>query len=31
VIDQAIALIQSGAIVRYVYDATGQKLVERDQ
>lgn len=31
VIDQAIQLIQSGAIVRYVYDATAQGLVERGQ
>ncbi|GAB3349540.1 GIY-YIG nuclease family protein [Modestobacter lapidis] len=31
VIDQAIELIQSGAIVRYVYDATAQGLVERGQ
>jgi len=31
VIDHAIELIQSGAIVRYVYDATAQRLVERDR
>ena len=31
VIDQAIELIQSGGIVRYVYDATEQRLVERGQ
>ena len=31
VIDQAIGLIQSGAIVRYVYDPTAQRLVELDQ
>jgi hypothetical protein len=28
VIDQAIELIQSGAIVRYVYDAKAQKLIK---
>lgn len=31
VIDQAIELIQSGAIVRYVYDARTQKLIEDDR
>lgn len=31
VIDQAIELIQSGAIVRYAYDATAQRFVERSQ
>ena len=31
VIDQAIELIQAGAIVRYVYDAKAQKLIEHSR